>query len=297
MKSLILYDSFTGNTEKVVNKIYEILKNSKDIKTVDKIKVSKDFDIKFDILEYDLVFIGSPVIQFLPSINLMEFIKKNLFYNLEKGIVIPKSPKIKNKYAVPFVTFGGMHTGIREAIPALKYLEQYVEHLRFEVIDEFYIVGAYNSKQFETFNTETTLGDITGRPNEKDIEYVENKVKFILSKIKQRLSQHDISQKVHTPEILKFIENNYFDLQAPLFDFIEKGNNIKTLTEKESTMILIALATYGKCKECLKHHITNALNLGITTEEIKDIFITGFLAAGATYVHFGLEVLKELGIK
>ncbi len=292
MKTLILYDSFTGNTEKVVNVIYEKLKEN-GINEIEKFKITKDFNESINVLENDLVFIGSPVIQFLPSVNLMNFCKKELMKNLKKGIIIPKSPKFKGKYAVPFVTYGGMHTGIREAIPALKYLEQFLEHLRFEIVDEFYVIGAYRTPEFEKFNPDTPLGDISDRPNKNDFKYVEFKVNQILKRIKNK---KPLKTDIHIPEIMKFIESNYPDIKEPLFNFINKTQQVKTLTERETILIMIALSCFAKCKECLKYHISNALNMGITPEEIKDIFLSGFLAAGASFVNFGVEVLKELGI-
>jgi len=77
MKALILFDSFTGNTEKVADTIYKTLE-SYNFEKLNKIKITKDFSQNIDILDYDIVFIGSPVIQFLPSVNLMNFCKKSL---------------------------------------------------------------------------------------------------------------------------------------------------------------------------------------------------------------------------
>ncbi len=292
MNALILYDSFTGNTEKIVERIYNILKNM-EIGNIEKKKITRDFDEIIDLHGFDLIVIGSPVIQFLPSVNLMNFCKKHLMHFLKKGIIVPKSPKIDGKYAICFVSYGGMHTGIREAVPALKYLEQFLEHLRFEILDEFYVVGEYRSPEFQKFNKDTVLGDITGRPNEEDLKYVEVKIKNAIFKMKFKKRE---SIKVHIPAILNFIQTEYPDLNEPLIKYIEKSNQIKVLSERDTAIVMIALSCFAKCRECLKHHITNALNIGITVEEIKDIFISGFLAAGAHFVNFGIEILKELGL-
>jgi AhpD family alkylhydroperoxidase len=295
MKALILYDSFTGNTEKVVEKIYETLKKYKNFTEIVKLKTKKDFNEHVEILDFDIVFIGSPVIQFLPSINLMNFCKKHLAYYLKKGIIIPKSPKFKGKYAVPFVSYGGMHTGIREAIPALKYIEQFLEHLRFEIVDELYIVGEYKTPEFSKFNKDSLLGDISGRPDENDLQYVESKITQIIFKIEKNKKISEKSE--YFPEILKFIDKNYPDIKNSMFDFINQIKSTKVLTDKETALILIAISCFAKCKDCLKHHILNALNIGITIEEIRDVFISGIIAAGASYVNFGSEVLKELGLE
>jgi len=63
MKSLILYDSIGGNTEKVAQRIYDTLKDV--INEVHFIKFTSKVDV--DFLEYDLIFLGSPVINWLPT--------------------------------------------------------------------------------------------------------------------------------------------------------------------------------------------------------------------------------------
>jgi len=69
MKALNLYFSSTGNTEKVAMKIKETLEELGH--AVDTVKVtSKDADV--DILQYDLVFVGSGVYAQLPGKALME---------------------------------------------------------------------------------------------------------------------------------------------------------------------------------------------------------------------------------
>ncbi len=86
-------------------------------------KVTKDMDV--DLYGYDLVFLGTPVIQMLPCKPVLDFIGVQLAHHRKKGNIIPKSPKIPGKYAVCYVTYSGPHTGIREAIPAIKYMEQF----------------------------------------------------------------------------------------------------------------------------------------------------------------------------
>ena len=292
MKSLVLYDSFTGNTEKVVDRICKVLEERGV--GIERIKVKKGFDETVEMHDYDLVFIGSPVIQFLPSVNLMEFCKKHLHHYLKKGVIVPKSPKIPGKYGVPFVSFGGMHTGIREAIPALKYLEQFLEHLRFEIVDEFYVVGEYKSPEFRDFNKETVLGDITGRPNEEDLRAVEDRVRKVLDKIERK--EKTAKREIYTPAIVTFLEKHYPSLKDKMFEFVEERDRVKSLTDKELVLVMIGLAACMRCKECLKRHITAALEMGVTPEEIRDIFASGFLVCGASFTNFGVEVLKELGL-
>ena len=58
MKALVLYDSLGGNTEKVAERIHSTL----DQRGVESefIKVTGDTDL--DLYDYDLLFLGSPVI-------------------------------------------------------------------------------------------------------------------------------------------------------------------------------------------------------------------------------------------
>ena len=63
----------------------------------------------------------------------------------------------------------------------MKYMEQFFEHLRFTVLAEWYIVGELKGN--EILSTQGPLGDIRGRPNEKDLSRVERMVKDILQDI------------------------------------------------------------------------------------------------------------------
>jgi multimeric flavodoxin WrbA len=177
MKTLILSRSFTGNTEKVTKKIEETLKSNKI--RPDVMKISKDIDI--ELHDYDLVFLGVPVIEFLPPKPVLDFIHSQLTVHRKRGTIIPCSPKIPGKYAVCYCTYSGPHTGIREAIPAVKYMTQFFEHLRFFVLEEWYVVGEFVNN--EILSTKGSLGDIRGRPNKNDLLNIESKVNNLLQGI------------------------------------------------------------------------------------------------------------------
>ncbi len=292
MRVLLLYDSLTGNTEKVAKSIEEALKGEGT--DVERLKVSAVSDEFVELHDYDLVFLGSPVIQFMPTKAMVKFCQRHLAHYLKKGVVIPKSPKIEGKFAVAFVTYGGMHTGIREAIPALKYLEQFLEHLRYTVVDEFYVVGAYKTPEFEKYNTETVLGDITGRPNDEDLAYAARKAKEALKKAQAATTQRALTD--YKPLVKSFLEGNYPEIGALMGKMLEKTSALGALSERELVLIMIAIACCTKCRECLKFHIAKALGLGVTPEEIKGVVLAGLLPAGASYLNFAVEVLKELGI-
>jgi len=174
MKTLILYQSFTGNTEKVTRKIAETLELGGLTPKV--VKITGKTEI--ELYDYNLIFLGTPVIELLPARPVLKFAHSQLAIHGKRGDIIPSSPKIPGKYAVCYCTYSGPHTGKREAIPAMKYMEQFFEHLRFTVLAEWYIVGEL--KKNEILSTQGPLGDIRGRPNGKDLSRVERMVKNVL---------------------------------------------------------------------------------------------------------------------
>ena len=80
-----------------------------------------------------------------------------------------------------YCTYGGAHTGINEAIPAGKYLGQLLDHLGFEIVAEWYVVGAYPGKgRFQEYSLGGRLGNIEGRPKEADLKEVAERVIGVL---------------------------------------------------------------------------------------------------------------------
>jgi len=178
MEILVLYWSSTGNTEKVSRRIADTLE--KERKSFEIVKAEKDFSC--NIYDYDLVFLGTPVIEFLPHKRILTFIKDELNFHRKKGNVKPCCPKVPGKYAVCYCTYSGPHTGIRESIHAVLYMGQYFEHLGFTVIGEWYTVGEFKGLEQESIHGK--LGDIRGRPNEEDLFDIENKVREVLRETK-----------------------------------------------------------------------------------------------------------------
>ncbi len=72
-----------------------------------------------------------------------------------------------------------MHTGINEAIPAVKLMGQLYDHLGYTIVAEWYVVGEYKTEQFQDRSISGRLGDIRGRPSRKDLKEVAEKVKGI----------------------------------------------------------------------------------------------------------------------
>jgi hypothetical protein len=177
MKVLNLYFSSTGNTEKVAMRINETVQALG--RQVDTVKVTGK-DIEIDILNYNFVFIGSGVYAQLPGTPLMELFKKLMQKYNKAGEVKPASPRRPSASAVVYCTYGGVHTGINEAIPAVKYMGQLFDHLGYTIMAEWYIVGEYKSKSLRGYSVGGRLGDIRGRPNEGDLQDVAAKVQGIL---------------------------------------------------------------------------------------------------------------------
>jgi hypothetical protein len=174
MKILNLYFSATGNTEKVAKRIEKtLLEIGHEVKTL---KVTKDLDLT--IPEYDFVFMGSGVYTWLPGKPLIGFIEKQR-ENYRSGEIKPASPRRAGKKAVIYCTFGGGHTGTNEAVPAIKYMGQLFDHLGYEILSEWYIVGEFHGR-LAPLSESGRLGNIKGRPNEADLQEIAERVKGIL---------------------------------------------------------------------------------------------------------------------
>ncbi|MDR3569334.1 MAG: flavodoxin domain-containing protein [Syntrophobacteraceae bacterium] len=176
MKALNLYFSATGNTEKIAKQIDRTLGEQGVL--VDSVKVSKD-GMEPDILAYDLVLAGSGVYTWLPGKPMIALFDKLREKYVREGDILPASPRRQGKRAVVYCTYGGAHTGVKEAVPAVKFLAQLFDHLGFEVIDEWYFVGEYNGK-LRPMSLKGRLGNIEGRPSEADLREVSEKVVGIM---------------------------------------------------------------------------------------------------------------------
>jgi len=180
MKILNLYFSSTGNTEKVAKKIDETVRELGH--PVDTVKVVSK-DMSPDILGYDLIFVGSGVYGQLPGKSLTDLNRALIQDYVKKGEIKPASPRRLNANVVVYCTYGGVHTGINEAIPAVKYMGQLFDHLGYTIIGEWYVVGEYKTEKLKSHSVGGRLGDIRGRPNQADLDDVAEKVKGVLHTI------------------------------------------------------------------------------------------------------------------
>ena len=177
MNVLNLYFSSTGNTEKVAFRIQDTVRElGYNVKTV---KVTSG-DMDVDILKFDFVFVGSGVYGQLPGKPMIELHRRLLQKYNKKSEVKPASPRRPSANVVVYCTYGGVHTGINEAIPAVKFMGQLYDHLGYNVVSEWYVVGEYKTDRARNHSIGGRLGDIRGRPNTEDLKEVVEKVKGIL---------------------------------------------------------------------------------------------------------------------
>jgi flavorubredoxin len=173
----LIYWSKTGNTEKVALAIKEGLEGAGLNVVMKRIEESEDVDF----LEYDLVCIGSPTYQWHPPPPMEEFLKEkhNKYCNEDK--IKLAAPRIPGKNGLVFCTYSGPHTGINDAIPAVKYISQFLEHLGFTILDEWYVLSEYRG--WKKGNMEGRMGDIRGKPSREDLLKIRNNAEQIGKRI------------------------------------------------------------------------------------------------------------------
>jgi len=177
MKALIIYWSGTGNTKKVAETIHDTLKNSGTNSILKRVEEA----MTEDLFEYDLVFIGSPSYQWLPPAPVLKYVRGKMDYYRKRCNIKLCAPILPGKTGVVFVTYSGPHTGINEAIPVGKYLGQFLEHIGFDLAEEWYTVGEFHSSLENS--TKGRLGDIKGRPNQEDLDNIAKDVKKLLKNV------------------------------------------------------------------------------------------------------------------
>ena len=177
MKTLVLYDSLSGNTDKIARAIHDTVLEH-DVRS-ELVKIDKHLDL--DFFEYDLIFTGSPVIDWLPTKKMMDFIMSRMKHYNSMGLIKPASPIIPGKFGVCFGTFGGPHIGEREAHPMTAWLGSFMGHLGYIVLDSWHVIGQFAHK--EDLNAHGRLGNIQYRPHAEDVLEVQNRVIGLLASL------------------------------------------------------------------------------------------------------------------
>jgi hypothetical protein len=177
LKTLLLYWSATGNTEKVAGAIQKAMRSRGIEPLVRKI----DDAGEIELYDFDLVFLGCPSYSFQPPKPVLRYVEEKMKLHRDRGDIKPGAPQIPGKTAVVFCTYSGPHTGINEATPVGEYLGQLFEHLGFRVAGKWYIVGEFHGR--EDLSTGGRLGDTRGRPNAEDLADVAMKVAGLLDSL------------------------------------------------------------------------------------------------------------------
>ena len=176
MRIINVYYSQTGNTEKIARKIDDTLcAMGHEVETL---QAAKGKEI--DFLKYDFVFANFVVYELLPGKAILDMLRSHSHKYSDEGKMRSCSPRIPDKKAVIYCTYAGVHTGIHEAVPAIKFTGQLFDHLGFVIVAEWYFIGDFKTEQMKHLNAVGRMGDITGRPDEHDLKDVEELVTGII---------------------------------------------------------------------------------------------------------------------
>ncbi len=151
MKSIVIYYSETGNTEKVAKAIAVNL--GADLKRIEEIKID-------DVSKYDLICLGTPVHAFAPAKIVRRFLKE-----------LPNLPSKKGAAFCTMHAFGDKRT--------FKIIKENFEAKGISFIDGFSCIGL--SRLVGNFGPRIFN---RGRPSKKDLKNAESFGKNILNSIK-----------------------------------------------------------------------------------------------------------------
>jgi hypothetical protein len=192
-KSLIIYASLTGNTEKVAMRFKEVFE--KMGWECDTYKVKPDPNVKhpfyknpqikdfpYDLKDYDFLCVGSPVQEGQPLKEMVNILFNNPYSPHSHGETITPEDEARmradpfvilgpqNPKGIVFATYSGVHMGPTEPLPALASLEHEMIHLKFQCVGRFScpgkmtVAGQKPSKPFPAWHH-----DLEHRPHERDL--------------------------------------------------------------------------------------------------------------------------------
>jgi len=195
-KSLIMYTSWTGNTEKVANRFKKVFE--KYGWKCDMFKVDHHTDVKnppFELMDYDLLCVGSPVVHKKPIEELISIMAgaplppseggpKAAFMGMKMENIPEKyrfSKKMMarqkdmpmgkivfgpgSKKGIVFATYAGGHLGPAEVEPALALMALEMEHMPVKCIGKFSCPGKHGENPMPG----QWYKDLPSRPNERDL--------------------------------------------------------------------------------------------------------------------------------
>ena len=176
-KAAVIYWSHGGNTEKVAVSIQQGLTEGGFNVVIKKVQEAEDVDF----FDYDLVCFGIPSYNWHAPKPADDYLKAKFSGYRNEGRIRAAAPAIQGKNALVFCTYSGPHTGIREAVPAGKYIGQFFEHLGFNVLDEWYVLSEFHGS--EENNTIGRMGDIRGLPDEDDLMRIRTRARSLTSRL------------------------------------------------------------------------------------------------------------------
>jgi len=145
MKSIVIYDSYTGNTKRIA---YAIHKGMSRLREQCDIVRLRDVNLR-DLANYDLIGLGSPVFHFRELANVTHFIEHNM-------------ESLDGKHAFVFCTYAGM-------------IGHYLSRVVSALTQRGLIVIGWNSwygSQYYPFLPKPYITD--GHPDEIDIKEAED---------------------------------------------------------------------------------------------------------------------------
>jgi hypothetical protein len=206
-KCLIMYQSNTGNTEKVALRFKSTFE--KNGWTCDMFKVTRKIDLAAipSIKDYDFICAGAPIYGGIPPEEMRMFMDvvrapgKMDHIIMSDLLEMMRHPKLggggKVKMAfkptphrriitgprkgVVFATHSGAHFGPWEAEPALKWLEVEMAHAKVKCIGSFSCPG--KMPMLKDDSSGAFYHDIIHRPNEKDLLKAELFIEGILEQL------------------------------------------------------------------------------------------------------------------
>jgi hypothetical protein len=144
--------------------------------------------LEIDAFAPNLVFLGAPVYGNLGPRPVMKFLESLR----ERAAARPAAPEKPGHYAVVFCTYGGGHTGIGEAVPFLKYMGQVFAHEGIRVVEEWPVVGEFKGVKDPKYNPGGRLGNIAGRPDQRDLDEVAGRAAGLLRRLQHLLGIGDL---------------------------------------------------------------------------------------------------------
>lgn len=192
-KSLIMYSTWSGNTEKVALRFKKVFEKKGWECDMFKVDANTDFENPpYDYSNYDFLCVGSPVVAKKPLEEIILVLEKGVGSAWMPASSKPEQKKVlmekfaqawqrfqsqgltgppnrytftfEDKKGIVFVTYGGEHLEPpKEAEPALSYMECVMEHHDFQCVGKFACPGSHGKI------TSAWFKDLPERPHERDL--------------------------------------------------------------------------------------------------------------------------------